>query len=785
MAQSDIAVLEIQVKTSGVGAANTGLNALDRNSSQVQGKFGKLQGAATKMNQTFQLASGVIRAVSGAIRAVGNALNGYLDAAGMAEETGSKFEAVFDEIGVSAEQAATAFADSFGLAESTAKQMLSATGDILSGLGATDQIALDTSVQINALAADLASFQNLSGGAERASEALEKAFLGQYQEVRALGIILRAEAVDQELVVRGQNDLTGVARELARGQIALSMAMEQSKNAMGDYARTQDSFTNISRRLEESQKSLQEEMGRKLLPMAGKIKEAWGRVIEKMRDAIKHSNDLKDALDALEGGRDLTVDEAIAVETQKMIDAKQMLAELQLLISDRSSEQLKIQLEENKAFTTRLKLEGAYEQVAIQNAEEERNGLLSLYATIKGQENQIKLAKEMIVQIREEEEMKIRMAEKQEMLYEAQKSYSTWMEGLEKRMVIIRQETLDGIEGNLKAITSLTNSEERKLQIAIRLADMERKKTDILYKQTGLTIEKSKIEIAGLKRWGENTELVKEQEDLLVDQISYYKTIGELLGLQAGEVDNLIKAQDEYNEKIESTGDAWDGLPKKVRLIAGEVEELSHGLGTMHTMIETTFVHGWAQIEASYLKSIEEMSTGTKEWGDQFLNTLINVGIGFVASGITESFEAIGEALFGSKDAAENLGEALVNLAGQILNALPLMFVQAGLQAIIMGNLAVGIVLLGLGGVTAIGAGIFNAVTADERTKEEATAEIAAANAHLLDRDNPVPQNTSSRSPAVTNVMVINNNVQGSIMTERQIAGTITKQQMQMYRGYR
>ena len=95
-----------------------------------------------------------------------------------AQETFSKFDAVFADMGGAAEAAAQQFMDSFDLAEVTAKQMLSATGDLLTGMGATKDVALDMSLQVNTLAADLASFTNYSGGAEGASNALTKALLG-------------------------------------------------------------------------------------------------------------------------------------------------------------------------------------------------------------------------------------------------------------------------------------------------------------------------------------------------------------------------------------------------------------------------------------------------------------------------------------------------------------------------------------------------------------------------------------------------------------------------------
>jgi hypothetical protein len=90
-----------------------------------------------------------------------------------AEETGSKFIAVFKGIEKESDIVARSFAKNFGLANSTAQDLLSSTGDLLTGFGFTGGEALKLSFNVNKLAADLASFQNLEGGTERASHLSE------------------------------------------------------------------------------------------------------------------------------------------------------------------------------------------------------------------------------------------------------------------------------------------------------------------------------------------------------------------------------------------------------------------------------------------------------------------------------------------------------------------------------------------------------------------------------------------------------------------------------------
>ena len=105
------------------------------------------------------------------------------DLASDAEETRTKFATVFKDLGQGSENVADSFAKNFGLAGSTARELIGNTGDLLSGFGFTQEKALDLSKQVNELAVDLASFTNFSGGAAGASAALTKALLGERESL--------------------------------------------------------------------------------------------------------------------------------------------------------------------------------------------------------------------------------------------------------------------------------------------------------------------------------------------------------------------------------------------------------------------------------------------------------------------------------------------------------------------------------------------------------------------------------------------------------------------------
>ena len=195
------------------------------------------------------------------------------------EETDAKFNTVFSSIQEKAEETAKNFKENFGLSELAAKDMLGATGDLLVGFGFTEDKALELSNSVNELAVDLASFTNFSGGAKGASEALTKALLGERESIKSLGIAitetdLKAYAADQGLVWKELDRVT-------KATLTFEMAQKQSSKAIGDFARTQDSFANQMRVLKGDVQDLAVEFGQALLPLATKLVGFFSGLVEK------------------------------------------------------------------------------------------------------------------------------------------------------------------------------------------------------------------------------------------------------------------------------------------------------------------------------------------------------------------------------------------------------------------------------------------------------------------------------------------------------------------------
>ena len=184
-----------------------------------------------------------------------------------AEETTNKFKTVFSSMGDVATRTAKTLADSYGMAHTTAMELLGDTGDILVGFGFTEESALELSKKVQELSVDLASFTNYAGGASGASQALTKAILGETESAKALGIVLRQGTKEFKDSVAALQEVEGMTYNQAMATTLLNDAYEQSGKAIGDFSRTSDDLANRERILGERTKELREELGEALLPL--------------------------------------------------------------------------------------------------------------------------------------------------------------------------------------------------------------------------------------------------------------------------------------------------------------------------------------------------------------------------------------------------------------------------------------------------------------------------------------------------------------------------------------
>ena len=199
-----------------------------------------------------------------------------------AQETHSKYSVVFSGIRDESSKTAQSLSRDFGIAQSSAEKFIGDTGDVLTGFGFSQKEALKISNRVQRLALDLDSLQNLEGGAKQASDSLTRGLLGERESMKTLGIAILEKDVKARIALMTSKGQTFQTERQAKAVATLQIAVEQSKNAIGDVSRTWNDYANVERRWGESRKKMWEEYGAILLPIAKKILIFSTSMIDKM-----------------------------------------------------------------------------------------------------------------------------------------------------------------------------------------------------------------------------------------------------------------------------------------------------------------------------------------------------------------------------------------------------------------------------------------------------------------------------------------------------------------------
>jgi len=217
-----------------------------------------------------------------------------LKSASDAEETNAKFGEVFSNVAEKANKAAAEIAAGFAMSRTGAKDLLSYTGDILTGMGATQEEALKLSVNIAKLGADLASFKNYSGGAKGAAEALTKAMLGEREQMKSLGIAITDDSLTRFAASQGK--VYEKMTQLEKATLTYNFAVRLSANAVGDLARTSGSYANQLRFAEANVENLKASLGEGLIPIASLALGAFNEFAKELdASALEFSKWMKSA----------------------------------------------------------------------------------------------------------------------------------------------------------------------------------------------------------------------------------------------------------------------------------------------------------------------------------------------------------------------------------------------------------------------------------------------------------------------------------------------------------
>ena len=267
-------VIQLIADTSGairnLEQAKKSADAVGAAAARSQRSLGKTLSSALKWGM------GVAATLSGAAYGI----HKVVDAASDLNESINKVEVVFGSAAKEVEAFADKAATSVGMSKQVALEAAGTFGNLFTSMGLARQASADMSVGLVKLAADLASFNNLSP--EVVLEKLRSGLVGEVEPLRVLGINLtqaavKAKAMEMGLISAGE-ELTQAAALQAR----YALILEQTKNAQGDFARTSGGLANQMRILKAQWGDLKARLGQVFLPLVLTVTRALNGLLERL-----------------------------------------------------------------------------------------------------------------------------------------------------------------------------------------------------------------------------------------------------------------------------------------------------------------------------------------------------------------------------------------------------------------------------------------------------------------------------------------------------------------------
>ena len=165
--------------------------------------------------------------------------------------------------------------ESYGLSELSAKQFAGTMRAMLGSMGLSSSEADNMSMSLSSLAGDMASFYNLDP--TEAFEKLRAGISGETEPLKALGINMSVVNMEAYALTQGINKSWNEMSAAEQATLRYNYIMENTKNAQGDFAKTNTGFANSMRVIQEQIKSIGASFGALLLPYLekglGKIRE--------------------------------------------------------------------------------------------------------------------------------------------------------------------------------------------------------------------------------------------------------------------------------------------------------------------------------------------------------------------------------------------------------------------------------------------------------------------------------------------------------------------------------
>lgn len=229
---------------------------------RIQGGFQKLH---SKLGTMGTAIAGYVSA-----RAVGDLIRSTINASSDLEESTNKAQVTFGNYFSDIKKFSDGAATSVGLSKEATLAASSTYAALFKNIGAGGQQVAKMSEASVRLASDLASFNNMKP--EESIQALLSVLKGETEPALRFGVVLdearlKARALEMGLI----STTKGALPKAIRTQAIYAEVLSQTRDAQGDFARTNMSYANMLRQLSARWTNLSAKAGKVFLPVAIKV----------------------------------------------------------------------------------------------------------------------------------------------------------------------------------------------------------------------------------------------------------------------------------------------------------------------------------------------------------------------------------------------------------------------------------------------------------------------------------------------------------------------------------
>ncbi len=482
--------------------------AFDNMKKNAKASTSSMGGSLNKLKQHWM-------AVTAAVGATLYAITKFIDAASNLQEVNSKFNVVFESQIALAKEWAKELVDSYAMSTREAKEYLASTQDLLVPMGMASDKAGILSSEIVKLSADLGSFNNLPTAQVMAD--IQSALVGNYETMKKYGVVLNATVIQEEALAMGLARTKDALTAADKAQAAYKLMVEGSKAAIGDLARTSDSYANIKKKLKSRIEDVVAALGKGLLPVASDIAERISEWIGENKKLIEQRipEYIERAVKAVRQYLPIIVD--VVRELIKFYAISKAIAGMTAIITF-----FKAITAASKALTLQT--------LALSKAMKANLIALAAYAAYKVGEKIGKAIYGDPEKIKEESEAWEAMTERLKTKIDETRAKLDEMTGTQGKLVDTTGKTNDALNDQAGALKNLTDAAQKEIDIEEAAADIREQAAEEMYKEFGIDADAYyRSEVQQL------VERAKEWKDAGVDIESINRYLYENITKMSGE----------------------------------------------------------------------------------------------------------------------------------------------------------------------------------------------------------------------------------------------------------